>query len=104
MDAEGVVGHVLAYGVLEMDVQLVDAGRVVDIGHDLIRCNASLLENLVAALGVQLLQHRYMGAPEVPDGFQLGVGDNREPMEALGPPPDAPAVLWGAEVWLWGGQ
>ena len=43
VDPEGVVGDVLADRVLEVDVKLVHAGRVVHLGHDLVARDARLL-------------------------------------------------------------
>ena len=55
MDAKGVVGDVRAYGVLEVDVELVDARWVVDVCHDLISPHPSLLQYFLAAEGVECL-------------------------------------------------
>ena len=54
MDPEGVVGR--ADRVLEVHVQLVHAGRVVDVDHDLVGVSAGLGPDLPAALGVDPLQ------------------------------------------------
>ena len=51
MDSEGVVDW-----VLEVHVQLVHAGRVVDVDHDLVGVSAGLGPDLPAALGVDPLQ------------------------------------------------
>lgn len=80
MDAKCVVGHVMAHWMLEMNVKLVDTGRVVHIGHDLVRCNAGFLKDSVAALRVEFLQHRKVVAFEVPDGLELCICDHRQPV------------------------
>ena len=74
-------------GVLEVDVQLVHAGRVVDVGHHLVRGHPRLLPDLLAAGVVQPHQHGDVLAPQVADGPQAGVDHHREPVEGRPPRP-----------------
>ena len=68
MHAKRVVKHVVPREMLKVDVELVDTGWVVHVGHNLIALHPILLAYLLAAVRVEGLQHGYVCASQVPQG------------------------------------
>ena len=53
MDAERVVCDMGSYRMLEVDVKLVHAGRIVDVCHYLVQGDAHIIVDLLACVGVE---------------------------------------------------
>ena len=90
MDAECVVRDGRAQGVLEVDVQVVHAGGVVYVGHDLVRVHTSLGLYGLAGLHVELREHGNMLPSQVPERPQLNIRDHCQPVEGRLDSPHAP--------------
>ena len=84
-------------GVLEMDVKLVDARRVVHVRHDLIYGYAHFLVYRLARLSVEGYEHRDVSASEVPECPECGISGDSKPVERIGWLPGAPAALDGLQ-------
>ncbi len=68
VDSQGVVRHPLSCQVFEVHVELIDARRVVQVGHDLRLVDPCFFLDPLAGPGVQGLQHRGMASAEIPEG------------------------------------
>jgi len=90
VDAECVVGDGRAQGVLEVDVQVVHAGWVVYVGHNLVGVHARLCLDGLAGLHVEPGEHGHVAPPQVPKRPEPHIRDHCQPMEGRVEPPSAP--------------
>ena len=83
--------------MLEMNVELVHAGWVVHVCHDLVEWDPHLVLDLLACLGVERDEHWDVLAAEVSERPQRGVRGYGQPVEGAWGLSTAPAAFDGLQ-------